>query len=74
MSGNKGASQNMTHFIKQILEVLFALLAKSVLHFLGAACVSLRTYTKMVTCKTNKNKLDKCFCVHTKTDTYNTRS
>lgn len=49
MSGNKGASQFVTHFINKILKVLFTLLTKFVLHFLGATRVSLRTYTKMIT-------------------------
>lgn len=54
MSGGKDASQLVTHFINQIFKVLFALLSKCVLHFLGTTCVSLRTYTKMLTCEINK--------------------
>ena len=68
MSGNKGASQFVTRFINKILKVLFTLLAKFVFHFLGATCVSLRTYTKMFTCKTETTKKS-VFYIQTKWDT-----
>lgn len=58
MSGNKGTPQFMTRFIDEILKVLFTLLAKFVLHFLGTTRSSLRTYSKVLTCNTDRKQ---CF-------------
>lgn len=56
MSGHEGTPQLVTRFVRQILEVLFALLAKFVFHLLGATRVSLRTHSKVLTCEnTQKN-------------------
>lgn len=66
MSGNKSASQFMTHFINKTLKVLFTLLTKFVLHFLGATCVSLRTYPEVFTCKSDRKH---CFNILTKDET-----
>lgn len=54
MSGHEGTSQLVTCFVRQILEVLFAPLAKFVFHLLGATRVSLRTYSKVLPCETHR--------------------
>lgn len=56
VSGHEGAPQLVTGFVRQILKVLFAPLAELVLHLLGATRVSLRTHSKVLTCKTQRTQ------------------
>lgn len=54
MPGHEGTPQLVARFVRQILKVLFAPLAKFVFHLLGATRVSLRTYSKVLTCETHR--------------------
>lgn len=55
MPGHEGSPQLVARIVRQILKVLFAPLAKFVFHLLGTTRVSLRTYSKVLTCETHRN-------------------